>query len=829
MSYDGFSSDQEQRDILLGFVEEGREMLDEVEPLLVDLERSADEQGAIDLEMVNTVFRLFHSLKGGAGFLNLHTISGVTHEAETLLDMFRKGTAQLTADHIDLMNRACDFIRELIEQIETEFHDGGHEEDAAEVTKQLKETIQALKNPGNTEPTSAPVPEGDQEENAAEATEPEEVQEEAGSNASVNSEAGTVAMDLEEFQLSMGPEIIKQFTSEGEENLEKAEEALLSLENDPTNTEHVQQAFRAFHSFKGNSGFLGLKDMEKLSHSAESVLEQFRGGGLSPSSKVINLILEIIDFLRNAMNSLSSGKSADIPATPGLIHLLEDFSGAKAKAPAKQPEKEVESKPAAPPPPTPEKEEPKSEDMPSSDSKKPEAKVTEEKKQEAASKTPEKPSGPLKATAKDIKPTPKPQPAKKNVQRQSVRVDVEKLDILLDLVGELVIAEAMVSQNPDIRSLDIPLERFEKSAMQLEKITRDLQDVATSIRMIPLSGTFRRMVRLVRDLSQKAGKKVDFIILGEETEVDKTVIEQITDPLIHIIRNSIDHGLETPEDRGQEGKEPTGKLTLEAKYVGGEVWISVKDDGRGLNRERIVKRASERGLFEGDPESLKDEEVWQFIFQPGFSTAEKVTDVSGRGVGMDVVRRNIENIRGKVDIRSWEGKGSEVVLRLPLTLAIIDGMIIRVGKERYTMPITAIKESIQATPEMVTETMDGQEILRIREQLIPVIRLHKLLEVETDVKRLEDGIITVVENEGRQICLLVDELIGQQQVVIKGLSGFVANHPCVSGCTILGDGDISLILDIAGVIGNSHNSSGAGSGTVGEHQIDKDGVKEHAE
>jgi len=801
LSYDGFSDAQEQRDILLGFVEEGREMLDEVEPLLIELEQTAEEQGAIDLEMVNTVFRLFHSLKGGAGFLDLQTISGVTHEAETLLDMFRKGKSQLTNFHIDLMNQACDFIRGLLEQIETTYHDRGREEKAAEIIDSLKQANLELKGE-----TAVIVPPSAPSEDHSEDV-PTEID-----SSDIKAEESSIALDLESFQATMGPEIIKQFSGEAEEQLEKAEESLLALEQDPNNSEHIQQAFRAFHSFKGNSGFLGLRDMERLSHSAESVLEQFRAGGLTPSSKVINLILEIIDFLRNALSSLSSGKSADIPATPGLIHLLEDYSGANVSASSKTAPKlaaptsdanpaseklSAATSPSDAPPAS----------IPGASS--PET-LPPAKKLSQPTQVPKrtKPEAPKREAVSALAPGGKNGQSKKATQRQSVRVDVEKLDVLLDLVGELVIAEAMVSQNPDIKSLGLPLERFEKAVMQLEKITRDLQDVATSIRMIPLSGTFRRMVRLVRDLSQKAGKRVEFTILGEETEVDKTVIEQITDPLIHIIRNSIDHGLETPDDRIATGKEPVGTLTLEAKYVGGEVWISVRDNGRGLNRERIVQRAMERGLFEGDPDDLRDDEVWQFVFQPGFSTAEKITDVSGRGVGMDVVRRNIENIRGRVDIRSWHGKGSEVILRLPLTLAIIDGMIIRVGKERYTMPITAIKESMQVRQNMVTETMEGQEILRIRNQLVPVVRLHQLFDIDTDVQNLEDGIITVVENEGRQVCLLVDELIGQQQVVIKGLTGFVGQHPCVSGCTILGDGDISLILDIAGIIGQSENQNG---------------------
>jgi two-component system chemotaxis sensor kinase CheA len=525
--------------------------------------------------------------------------------------------------------------------------------------------------------------------------------------------------------------------------------------------------------------------MEKLSHSSENVLDRFREKTLAPTDKIINLILEIIDFLRNALNSIENGQSPNIPATPGLVSLLKDYSGAEKD----QKNSESEKKDVV------EKRQEKQ-----AEKKKPVEKQVE--KQDVKDKEEDKKPKPVK---KEI---PKAPPTKKSSSvRQSVRVDVEKLDVLLDLVGELVIAEAMVAQNPDLKGIDASLERFERAAMQLNKITRDLQDIANSIRMIPLAGTFRRMVRLVRDLSQKANKKVDLKIVGEDTEVDKTVIEQITDPLIHIIRNSLDHGLETPDDRKKVDKNPTGTLLLEAKYVGGEVWITIEDDGRGLNREKILNRAIERELISGDPNDLPDEQVWQFIFHPGFSTAEKITDVSGRGVGMDVVKRNIENTRGKVDIKSNEGKGTQVILRIPLTLAIIDGMLVKVGEERYTIPITAIRESLQIEPGMVTETMDGQEIIRVREELIPVVRLHSLFSVPTEVTKLEEGIITIVENDGNTVCLYLDEVLEQQQIVIKGMSDYIGNHECVSGCTILGDGDISLILDIAGIIEFARNNT----------------------
>ena len=764
--------DDEQREILLGFVEEGREMIDEAEPLIIELEQLAEAEGEIDLETVNTVFRLFHSLKGGAGFLDMTSISGLTHEAETLLDIFRKGEGKLESYHIDLMNRSIDFLRLLLDQIETELHDHGHEDEAAELTVDIQKAIANLRGleASPAEQPAAPT--------AVTVVESEPDTEEP------KTQNAPEAMNLEDFQLTVSPEMIETFINEGGELVEKAEEAMLAIEKSPGDQEQIQQAFRALHSFKGNSGFLGYRDLERLSHGAESVLDLFREGKLEPSTKVTNLILEIIDFLRTALQNLGEGKQPNIPATPGLLHLLEDYTGHPL-----QPAKSAPKKPAAPP-----VENPAAKETP--------AKPAIPEPIKAAAPAPQKPQSDkrtqaeAKNTAKSVR---EAATERASQQRQSVRVDVEKLDILLDLVGELVISEAMVAQNPDLRGLDIPLDRFEKSVMQLDKITRDLQDVSMSIRMIPLSGTFRRMVRLVRDLSQKASKKVDLKIIGEETEVDKTVIEQITDPLVHIIRNAIDHGLETPADREAAGKEPVGTVLLEAKYVGGEVWINIEDDGRGLNTDRILSKAQERGILEKDASEYKDEEIWQFIFHPGFSTAEQVTDVSGRGVGMDVVRRNIESIRGKIDIRSIPGRGSIFTLRIPLTLAIIDGMIIRIGGDRFTLPITAIRESLQVAQDQVTRTMDGQEIIRVRDNLYPIVRLHDLLGINPEKRpTLDEGIIILVEEEGKVICLFVDEILGQQQVVIKGLSTYIGDHPCISGCTIMGDGDISLILDITG-------------------------------
>ena len=772
-----FELDEEQIEILQGFVEEGLEMLDETEPLLIELEKIAGDSGKVDPEVMNTIFRLYHSLKGGSGFLDLTTVSGVTHEAETLLDMFRKGTASLKSEHIDLLNQTSDFLRKLLDKVGIEFTDNGFDGEAETIIHNLQNAIQSFTETSSAEVTASPL-----EITAAGNNAPAE-SEKAGDTVAGEEKQEAQAdspLPVEVPQLKITAEMTKQFCNESIELIETSEEMLLNLEKQPDHEEFISQLFRAIHSFKGNAGFFGYEDLEKLSHQAETLLDKIRENRSAADSEVFSLLLEILDFLRDGISKIENNKAPKIAGLGGLLGLLKEAS-------AKIPDSTGRD----------EKTDATGQQQVSVRTDEPDIPVVA---QDAVRVPPEE-----KPVTNEIAPTKiqerfKPDSSFTKVsQRQSVRVDIEKLDILLDLVGELVISEAMVSQNPDLKRLDISLDSFEKSVLQLEKITRDLQDVATSIRMIPLSGTFRKMIRLVRDLSQKAGKKVDLEIIGEETDVDKTVIEQITDPLVHIIRNSIDHGIDTPDKRRSCNKPTTGKIVLEAKYVGGEVWITVQDDGRGLDRETILKKATERGMVNGDAQNMRDEDIWQFIFQPGFSTVDKITDISGRGVGMDVVKRNIEKIRGKVDIKSKAEEGTTVILRIPLTLAIIDGMIFRVGKARYTVPIVAIKESFKPTPSQITTTMNGEEILNVRGKLLPVIKIYELFNIKADYNDLTDGIILLVENEENLFCLFVDELLGQQQIVIKGLSNYVGSLNYVSGCTILGDGSVSLIINIAGI------------------------------
>ena len=382
-----------------------------------------------------------------------------------------------------------------------------------------------------------------------------------------------------------------------------------------------------------------------------------------------------------------------------------------------------------------------------------------------------------------------------------ISVSVAKLDKLMDLVGEMVIAEAMVTQNPDIK--DLQLDNFQKAARQLHKITTEIQDMVMSIRMVPLATTFHKMHRIVRDMCKKLGKEVELEIVGEDTEVDKNIIEHISDPLMHLVRNALDHGIELPTDRELQEKPRIGTITLEAKNAGSDVVIVVKDNGRGLNKEKILDKARENNLLHKNESELSDREIFNLIFLPGFSTKESITQFSGRGVGMDVVTKNIEIVGGSIAVDSVEGQGTTITLKIPLTLAIIDGMNIRVGSSRYTIPTTTIRESFRPAASDIIRDPEDNEMIMVRGECYPILRLHQIYKVPTNITSFEDGILIMVEQDDKKSCIFSDELLGQQQVVVKTLPSYIKNSRNIAGlagCTLLGDGSISLILDIGGLI-----------------------------
>ncbi len=775
--------DVEQQEMIKEFIAESLDMLETVEPMIISLTQELDNDEK--REAVNTMFRLFHSLKGGAGFLNLDTIKEVTHTAESLLQHFRKDPTIIDPEIVDTLTRAGDLIRQLLEQVQTQFEDAGFEEEASLLIQELKKNLQrVLEQKGKPQ---------EAQKNLHEAQ--KEIQEESSpmveeTETDPSSLPANEGIDFAELLLTL--EMTQSFIQEAEEQVEIAEGALLvvkQLQDDADNVSFIETAFRQIHTLKGNSGFLGLVPIEQLSHKTESVLGALKEGTLKVTEEVIQVLLRVVDTLRSGIKMLAEEQKLEMPDVDlvfsQLTAILEGKSlpeNSDSEAVA-SPEQAAETttaeafpEPFAPPalPPAP----PESENPPLSD-------PPEEKKIQPEAGNPSADTS-AQTVAKSSTP----------LKQADIRVSIDKIDQLINLVGELVISEAMVTHNPDLASLES--ERFVKSVRQLNKNVRDLQEVAMSMRMLPISGTFRKMIRVVHDVSRKVGKNVELKLAGEETEVDRTIVEKIADPLLHIIRNAVDHGIDTPEERITAGKPEMGSLLLEAKHSGNEIWITVSDDGRGLHREKILSRAKERGLIDPGAEPL-DSEVWKMIFLPGFSTAEAVTDFSGRGVGMDVVKRNIEKLHGRIDVTSTTGKGSHFILRIPLTLAIIEGMLVRVGGVIYVIPIVGTRESLQPKQETITTT-NGMEVVRIRDELIPVVRLHDLHQLQPDSMDLTDGIVIVIEDEESRVCLFVDEVVGERQVVVKGLPQYFGEVPHLAGCTILGDGDISLILDLVSII-----------------------------
>jgi len=383
----------------------------------------------------------------------------------------------------------------------------------------------------------------------------------------------------------------------------------------------------------------------------------------------------------------------------------------------------------------------------------------------------------------------------------SIRVSIDKIDELINMVGELVITQSMLSQISSSleEGTETNLEKLLDGITQLERNTRELQESVLQIRMLPISFSFSRFPRLVRDLSKKMGKKIELKMIGEQTEVDKTVLEKIGDPLVHLVRNSLDHGIETPDIRTAAGKPETGTLELHAYHEGGDIIIKVIDDGAGLNREKILQKAIEKGLV-NENEEISDERIYNLIFQPGFSTADQVSDVSGRGVGMDVVRRNIRDLGGNVSIDSNDGAGSTVTIRLPLTLAILDGQLVQIGEETYIVSLVSIIESLQMVPESINSITGQSDLYRLRNEYIPIIRVNELFGMKSGTTNLHEGLLVVVEADGMRVGLFVDDLLGQQQVVIKSLETNFKQIQGISGATILGDGTVALIMDVPGLI-----------------------------
>jgi two-component system chemotaxis sensor kinase CheA len=615
-----------------------------------------------------------------------------------------------------------------------------------------------------------------------------------------------MSIDMEQFH--------GVFFDESQEHLDSMEQQLMELDLKHPDAEQLNSIFRAAHSIKGGSGIFGFDALTGLTHIMENLLDKARQGTTQLNEEIVNVLLETVDLLKTTLETYRNKEEVDQQSIDKGIETLELVLSDEQSSDSNTQEDidqgfavfetetsndnsasesdEIEGFGFFDEPQSTPKGQDESfgffETVPiKPDEKNKPYGIYDEKNIKKNAQTDTPASGLEKAQAKKSSEQPK-----KVAESASIRVDTGKIDSLVNLVGELVITQSMLTMIGSEVTGEIE-DKLHTALAELQRNTREIQESVMSMRMLPMSVTFNRFPRVVRDLSGKLGKKVDLKIEGGATEIDKGMIEKLVDPLTHLVRNSIDHGIETVEERIAAGKSETGTVILRAEQRGGSIEISITDDGAGLNRERILAKAAENGLLQ-DPH-IPDTQVWDLIFQAGFSTAAEVTDVSGRGVGMDVVRRNIEAIGGRIEIDSTAGKGSVFHIHLPLTLAIVDGMCVSVGDQIFVVPLVNIVESIQPSKEQI-KVISNDNLLWIREQYWPLIQLHKTMEIDNAISEPDKAIVVLLESSKKRFALLVDALVGQQQVVIKSLERHYKRVAGVAGATIMGDGGVAMILDV---------------------------------
>ena len=666
------------------FFEESFEGLDSMETGLLEL-----GQGGEDPDLINSIFRAAHSIKGGSGTFGFTAVANFTHVMETLLDEMRDGKREVTTDGVNLLLASVDVVRDML----TAVRDGSSLDE---------------ERVGSTQ---------------------------AGLEAMLDSTEE--ATGTEEGQAKIAP-------AAGWQIVFKPLPHLMQTGNDPA------RMFRELAQLGDLETEVDLTELPPLED-------------LTPEECYLSWKLSLHgEATREQVEEIFEWVDGDCelninPLQPGSAK-NEDTPEIQDEVPEKTKNTQAVSDPAA------------------------------SKNSTTTQKSPAR--------------------AKSGGDSGSIRVGIEKVDALINMVGELVITQSMLSQiGEDVEEFDqASFERLRDGLQDLERNTRELQESVMRIRMLPISFSFNRFPRLVHDLSSKLGKKVELKLSGEGTELDKTVLEKIGDPLVHLVRNSMDHGIETPDQRVAKGKSETGILHLNAYHQGGNIVIEIEDDGAGFNREKITAKARERGVI-GENETLSDEEIDQLIFEPGFSTADEISDVSGRGVGMDVVRRNIIDLGGTVEVTSRPGEGTTFTIRLPLTLAILDGQLVRVGNETYVVPLVSIVESLQIRDEQINTVSGRAQVYKLRDDYIPIINMHDAFSIQERHGEYADGLLVVVEGNGQKAGFVVDDLLGQQQVVIKSLETNYKRVKGVSGATILGDGTVALIVDVAGLIRLSRKKS----------------------
>lgn len=769
------------------FFDESDELLAEAEHLLLELDI---EQPS--MEDLNAIFRAAHSIKGGAATFGMSDMTEITHVLENLLDRIRKQEMRLTAEHVDIFLSAKDILK-----MQLDGHRNGSSVDQ-DAVQEIKQVLQALAQADGHEAVAPPKVVAAAVERVTEKVVAQDVQP-AGKPSKTKQYQVQLPELPEKDVTALSAELallgkVEPLPAAGKRHVLRLETeeslddivAICSFILDPDDlviTElgvaGVDAAPGAKAAASGKQYYLVempeildrdlttlVSELELLGKVTQQPMvgdlkslwletDESRDSILAVSSFVVDVDKILVTEKSDAAVAMEikpePAKAEASPLDEGDFGLFD--SRAIPPAPIATAKPEVETQPKSEP---------------------------QENKRVAPRREADKVAASQETT--------------------SIRVGIEKVDQLINLVGELVITQAMIEQRTS--TLDPMLhERLLNSVGQLTRNTRDLQEAVMSIRMMPMDYVFSRFPRMVRDLASKLGKKVEFVTNGAATELDKGLIERIVDPLTHLVRNSVDHGVESPEVRTAAGKNPIGRLSLSAGHQGGNIIIEVSDDGGGLNRERILNKAKSSGLNVSD--NMPDSDVWQLIFAPGFSTAEQVTDVSGRGVGMDVVKRNITAMGGVIDIRSAAGYGTTISISLPLTLAILDGMSVRVGDEVYILPLSFVMESLQPLADDVKDVTGQGRLVKVREDYLPLIPLYQMFGIEPLHREPKDGILVVVQADGKKAALLVDELVGQQQVVVKNLESNYRKVAGISGATILGDGGVSLILDVTNLLRSS--------------------------
>ncbi len=782
-------NDPEMKDIFESFLIETKEILEKLDSDLMKLESEPDNK-----DLLNDIFRSFHTIKGTSGFLGLVKLQKVTHKLEDILNKLRKGDADLNDDIMDAILKGFDSISELLTIIENEKNEDYDTEEIITILTGVLDNMNGNSSDSQSkDKETVHVKEEEPEQPVAnEISEPEQVPEQPEPLPAVEEPVGDYSM-LQDPEMN---EIFDSFVVETKEILEKLDLDLVKLESEPENKDLLNEIFRSFHTIKGTSGFLGLVKLQKVTHKLEDILNKLRKGEVALNNEIMDGILKGYDVITELLTIVENEKNENLSTAEilGILQRILDNLG-KSNSKEKDTVKEVEEISVKPK----KKVEHKNTiTLDKTSTEQTDVAVAEEKpKQTSPAKT-------GKANNKKQDASKQNQQSSKTIE-QTIRVDVERLDDLLNIISELVLgrnrllqvnAEALKEYEGSKIAHDLA-----ETTRQIDLMTTELQLAVMKTRMIKIGKVFNRFPRLVRDLSKETGKDIQLIIKGAETELDKTLIEEINDPLVHLIRNSVDHGIEPPEVRKEKGKPVKGTIILSADHEGNDIIITIEDDGKGIDPQVIAEKAVKRGLVTADKvKEMSDKEIYNFIFAPGFSTAEKVTNVSGRGVGMDVVKTNVTKLHGIINIESEVGKGTKIIIKLPLTLAIIQGLLVEISGETIVIPLSSVIEVIRVAKEDVY-LVNQTECVKLRDMVLPLSDIDNMLYgVDKSVDNKDYYFVVVVGIAEKRIGIKVDGLIGQKEIVIKTLGKYLGNIEGIAGSTIMGDGKVVMIVDVAELV-----------------------------